>query len=105
MEPEYYQDYRHYEYENYSGPETWRVHLSIDGLSTMHRTTARSVGAFLAEHQVDMHPLDLLLTSYNRRIEDATMIRILRAFYISLDIDGDVSQKKGKPGHNCRRGD
>jgi len=87
-----------YEYEYYSGPETWRVHLSIDGLSTTHRTSSRYVGAFLAEHGVEMHPLDVLLTSYTRRIEDATMIRILRAFYVNVDIDGDTSRRKVSPG-------
>ena len=92
-------EYWEYEgYEDYFDPNTFRVHLSIDGISTMHRTTSRYVGAFLAEHGVDMHPLDLLLTSYNRRIEDATMIRIVRAFYITLDIDGDISRKKISPG-------
>ena len=87
-----------YEYEYYLGPETWRVHLSIDGISTMHRTTSRYVGAFLAEHGVEMHPQDLLLTSYTRRIEDATMIRIIRAFYVGLNIDGDVDRIKVSPG-------
>jgi len=78
-------------------PVEVRVRVLDDGRVTRHVTTARSVGAFLEEQGIELHPKDNLLSSPNRRIVDRLVIRIERAFYITLSVDDGEKQFKVAP--------
>jgi 3D (Asp-Asp-Asp) domain-containing protein len=72
--------------------ETWyNVRVSIDGSSSDHRTTAATVGEFLAEHGVVLEPHDIISPSVGAGLTAAetTEIIIIRGFDITVDIDGE----------------
>lgn len=70
----------------------------IDGRSQVHETTARTVGALLDELEIALGMYDSLHPHYRRRLENHLTIRIDRAFYIDLIVDGQREQKKIPPG-------
>ena len=78
-------------------PAGFRVRILDDGNVTRHVTTARSVGAFLEEQGIELHPKDNLMSALNRRIVDRLVIRIERAFYITLSIDNEENRVKVAP--------
>jgi 3D (Asp-Asp-Asp) domain-containing protein len=75
-----------------------RYVILIDGGTTTHETTARTVGTFLEEQNVVLHPLDNINQGSRRRLEDNLVIEIERAFYTGLLIDGDEWNVKVSPG-------
>ena len=78
-------------------PSVHRVTLN-DGGRFVHETTARTVGAFLEELEIELHPYDRLSPHYRRRMENDLTINIDRAFYMGLAIDGQEQQVFVSPG-------
>ena len=74
--------------------EVSRVTLIDDGERTTHETTARTVGAFLNEIRVEIGPYDTLTPHYRRRMENRLTIRIYRAFYVDLVVDGQTESRQ-----------
>ena len=62
-----------------------------------YETTARTVGAFLEEMEIELNPYDSIVPSESRRIEERTTIRIDRAFYIDVSIDGRRDRRMVSP--------
>ena len=60
-------------------------------------TTARTVGEFLEEMGIELHPLDELNRTLSRRIEPHLHIELQRAFYIYTTINGEVVPVKVAP--------
>ena len=61
-------------------------------------TTARTVGEFLEELGIELHPLDELNRTLTRRIEPHLYIELQRAFYIYKTVGGEVQAVKVAPG-------
>ena len=78
-------------------PAGVRVRVLDNGRTTRHVTTARSVGAFLEEEGIELHPKDNLFSNLNRRIEERLIIRIERAFYVDVTIDNEKMRVKVAP--------
>ena len=79
-------------------PAVHRVTLIEGRDSTIHYTTARTVGAFLEEAGADIGPYDNVTPHYRRRMENRLTIQVDRAFYIDLAIDGETTQRLVSPG-------
>ena len=81
-----------------SEPTARWVTLRDGGVSISHETTASSVEDFLEERGIELHPMDVVRSNFNRRTDDRPVVRIDRAFYITLIIDGEEEQLKVSPG-------
>ena len=79
-------------------PSTNRVTLIEGRQQNTFETSARTVGAFINEAGIEIGPYDNLSPHYRRQIEDRLTIRIERAFYIDLTIDGENTSRKVSPG-------
>lgn len=76
-----------------------RVRLTENDRSRVHQTTARTVGEFLEEKGIVLHPYDKLVPNINSRISnDHVTVRIDRAFYLNVLLNGDKEQIKVSPG-------
>ena len=78
--------------------EVYRVTLIDNGERSIHESSARTVGSFLEELGIELHPYDNLHPHYRRRLENRLTIQITRAFYIDVAIDDNVQQIKVSPG-------
>jgi len=79
-------------------PRVHRVRLTEGTRTRTHETTARTVEAFLAEQEIELHPYDILSPQLSRRIDRDITVRIERAFQVNLLIDGHELQMKVRPG-------
>lgn len=79
-------------------PAVHRVTLIDNGERSNFETTARTVGSFLNELGIEVHPYDDMSPHYRRRMEDRITIRISRAFYIDVEIDGRTRPRLVRPG-------
>ena len=79
-------------------PNANSIILADGGNITTHETTARTVGAFLAEQGIELQPNDSLRPNYLSRLENQSKIQINRAFYIDLVIDGEKMRKEVSHG-------
>ena len=73
-----------------TGPSDSDVTLTVDGARTQVRTDADSVGALLTAAQVDLGPGDVVVPSATSALHDGSRVDVLRAFPVSVDVDGRV---------------
>jgi hypothetical protein len=80
-------------------PTVWRVTLDDGGDVSIHETTVTTVGAFLDELGIELHPDDRLSPHHLRRIDSNIMtVRIERQFYVNLFVDGEGERVSVTPG-------
>ncbi|MCL2420805.1 MAG: 3D domain-containing protein [Defluviitaleaceae bacterium] len=77
-----------------SEPTSRWVTLRDGDTVTRHETRARTEEEFLEELGIELHPLDVVRSNFARRMGDRTVIRIDRAFYVILVINGVEEQIK-----------
>jgi len=80
-----------------------RIHaiMLVDngGRTETYETAARNVGAFLEEQGYELHPYDIVTPALSRRINnDNIIVRIERAFYLNVKVDGEETRMKVRAG-------
>jgi uncharacterized protein YabE (DUF348 family) len=73
-----------------TAPSGSEVTLVVDGTRTQVRTDADSVGALLAAAQVHLGAGDVVVPSAKSALHDGTHVDVLRAFPVTVDVDGSV---------------
>jgi resuscitation-promoting factor RpfB len=66
------------------------VQLRVDGRVVSAQSGQDTVGAFLHEQKVNLAPDDLVTPKASSSLSDGMTVRVLRAFPVTVDIDGNV---------------
>ncbi|MEI8002673.1 MAG: transglycosylase family protein, partial [Actinomycetes bacterium] len=67
------------------------VDLSVDGVTRRLDTSAATVGSFLRDQHVRLARNDRVVPAPNAVLQDGVTVRVMRAFPITVDLDGEIS--------------
>jgi len=69
------------------------VELRVDGRTISSQTGVSTVGSYLREQGVTLGQYDRVVPSASASIDNGMQVRVLRAFAVAVDLDGNITQK------------
>jgi uncharacterized protein YabE (DUF348 family) len=69
------------------------VELRVDGRTISSQTGVSTVGSYLREQKLTLGQYDRVVPSASTAIENGMQVRVLRAFAVTVDLDGNITTK------------